>query len=148
MIEPISLADKPVIVEFSTSAAGPPIIEPLADGRMTFRITSAGPATGDIEGDLTARITEVTSNPSPSYHPVSIIFTIENEQGVIEGFYTGSFHLADDGSYSDINATGHILSVSGAYADLYLADVIIQSTVQFTDGRATGENGTITISPR
>lgn len=41
-----------------------------------------------------------------------------------------------------------ILLVSGAYADLYLADVYVSSTVQFADGRSVGESGTMTITAR
>ena len=77
---------------------------------------------------------------------MSIIFTIETELGVIEGFYTGSFHRPDDMDHADIDASGKILSVSGAYADLYLADVFVKSAVQFVDGRSIGESGTITIA--
>ena len=148
MIDPLDLSSEPLILEFSNSATGPPMIEPLSDGRMTFRITGAGPVTGSIQGTFTGRITEVTSNPSPPYHPVTVLFTVETEQGVIEGFYAGSFHLPDGADHSDVNATGQILSVSGAYADLYLADVYVTSQVQFVDGRSVGESGTMTIAPR
>ena len=148
MIEPLALSGAPVVLEFGTSAAGPPTIEPLTDGRMAFRIMGAGEVSGGLQGSISAKISEVTPMPSPSYHSVSVIFTIETEQGVIEGYYAGSFHRSDAGDQATINATGHILSVSGAYADLYLADVYVTSTVQFVDGRSTGESGTMTISAR
>lgn len=148
MIEPANLASEPVVLEFSSGAAGPPTIELLTDGRMTFRITGAGTVTGALAGNLTARVSEVTSNPPPPFHEVTVMFTIETEQGVIEGYYAGSLHRPEGADQADISATGAILSVSGAYADLYLAEVIVNSAVQFVDGRSVGESGTITISAR
>lgn len=37
-VEPLDLSSEPVVLEFSSGAAGPPTVEPLTDGRMTFRI--------------------------------------------------------------------------------------------------------------
>jgi len=148
MIEPLDLASSPLVLEFSTGGAGPPTIEFLTDGRMTFRVTGIGEVSGAFNGNITARISEVTPNPSPSYHPITVMFTVESEQGMFEGYYAGSFHQMDGADYADISASGKILSASGAYADLYLADVIVTSEVQFVDGRSVGESGTITISAR
>ncbi len=137
MIEPLALSGAPVVLEFGTSAAGlRPSSRRLPHG---LRRRKSG---------RSWQISEVTPMPSPSYHSVSVIFTIETEQGVIEGYYAGSFHRSDAGDQATINATGHILSVSGAYADLYFADVYVTSTVQFVDGRSTGESGTMTIAAR
>ena len=148
MIEPLDLSTEPVILEFSTSAAGPPTIEPLADGRMTFRITSVGDVSGAFTGTITGRVSEVTSNPSPPSHAISVMFTIETDQGQIEGYYTGNLYLPEGADQSTISASGQILSVSGAYADLYLADVFVSSHVQFVDGRSVGDSGTMTIATR
>lgn len=147
-IEPLVLAGEPVIVDYSLGAAGPPTIEPLTDGRMAFRIAGAGSVTGDLEGEMTARISEVTAMPSPPFHGVSVQFSIETELGQIEGYYAGSLYLPDGADQAAINAAGRILSVSGAYADLYLADVYVTSTVQFVDGRSVGETGSMTIAAR
>lgn len=151
MITPLDLSNEPVVVEFSTSAAGPPIIEPLTDGRMAFRITAGGDISGTISGSITARITEVTANPSPVFHPITVMFTIETEVGMMEGYYVGSFIRTDgpDGpDHANVNAAGKILSVSGAYADLYLADVFVTTTVQYEDGRSVADSGTMTIAAR
>lgn len=147
-VEPLPLASEPVMLEFSVGAAGPPTIEPLTDGRMTFRIAAAGEVTGALGGSLSAKISEVTPAPSPSYHSVTIIFTIETDDGVLEGYYAGSFHQPDGADQANISAVGKILSVSGAYADLYLADVYVTSTVQFVDGRSVGESGSMLIAAR
>jgi hypothetical protein len=147
-VEPLALASEPVMLEFSVGAAGPPTIEPLTDGRMTFRIQAAGEVTGALDGSISAKVSEVTPAPSPAYHSVTIIFTIETEQGQIEGYYAGSFHQPEGSDQAEITAVGKILSVSGAYADLYLADVYVSSEVQFVDGRSVGESGTMLIAAR
>jgi hypothetical protein len=148
MIEPLVLSGGPVVLEFSTGAAGPPSIEPLTDGRMTFRIVAAGEVSGAFAGQISARVSEMTPNPPPAFHPVTVMFSIETEQGQIEGYYAGAYHRADGSDEASITATGLILSVSGAYADLYLADVYVSSSVQFVDGRSVGESGTMTIAAR
>jgi len=147
-IEPLDLSAGPVALEFSLSAAGPPTIELLTDGRMTFRIMAVGQVSGSLEGNLMAKVSEVTAMPSPPLHPVTVMFTIETELGTLEGYYAGSLHLADGSEQAVVNASGLILSVSGAYADLYLADVYVSSTVQFVDGRSVGESGILTIAAR
>lgn len=145
-VEALNLAGQPVVLEFSTGAAAPPIVEPLTDGRMTFRIQVAGEVRGTFEGSLSTLVSEVTAMPSPPLHPVTVMFTIETEDGSLEGFYAGSLYLAEGSDQAAIHAYGQILSVSGAYADLYLADVFVMSAVQFVDGRSVGESGTMTIT--
>lgn len=145
-VEPLDLSSEPVVLEFTSGAAGPPTVEPLTDGRMTFRIQAAGEVSGALEGSLSALVSEVTVMPSPPLHPVTVMFTIETNDGTIEGFYAGSLYLAEGSDQAAIHAYGRILSVSGAYADLYLADVLVTSAVQFVDGRSVGESGTMTIS--
>lgn len=150
MIEPIDFSSAPVVLEYTTAGSGPPAItiEPLTDGRMAFRVDGSGTVSGAFEGTITFRVSEVTPNPSPPFHPIAVMFTIETEDGVIEGYYVGSFHLPEGADQSNVNASGQILSVSGAYADLYLADVFVTGTVQFVDGRSVGDSGTITIAAR
>lgn len=147
-VEPLNLSSEPVILEYSLGAAGPPAIEPLTDGRMTFRIQGAGQVSGALAGNISALISEVTAMPSPPLHPVTVMFTIETEQGLLEGFYAGSLYLAEGSDQAAIHGYGRILSVSGTYADLYLAEVFVSSTVQFVDGRSVGESGTMTITAR
>ncbi len=147
-VEPLDLSSEPVVLEFSSGAAGPPTVEPLTDGRMTFRIQAAGEVSGALEGSLSVLVSEVTAMPSPPLHPVTVMFTIETEEGTLEGFYAGSLYLAEGSDQAAIHASGLILSVSGAYADLYLADVFVTSAVQFVDGRSVGESGTMTITVR
>jgi hypothetical protein len=145
-VEPLHLSSEPVVLEFSSGAAGPPTVEPLADGRMTFRIQGAGEVSGAFAGSISVLVSEVTAMPSPPLHPVTIMFTIETQDGTLEGFYVGHLYLAEGSDQAVIRGSGSILSVSGAYADLYLADVAVSSTVQFVDGRSVGESGTMTIT--
>jgi hypothetical protein len=147
-IAPLVLSASPVVLEYTLGAAGPPTIEPLTDSRMTFRIQAAGEVSGDVEGSLSAAVSEVTAMPSPALHPVTVSFTIETEHGMLSGFYAGSLYLPDGADAASIDAAGLILSVSGAYADLYLAEVYVDSSVQFVDGRSVGESGAMTIVAR
>lgn len=147
-VEPLDLSSQPVVLEYSLGAAGPPTIEPLTDGRMTFRIQAVGEVSGAFEGDISALVSEVTAMPSPPLHPVTVMFTLETEDGTLAGFYAGSLYLAEGSDQAAIHGYGRILSVSGAYADLYLADVFVTSAVQFVDGRSVGESGTMTITAR
>lgn len=146
-LEPLALSGAPVMLDFNTGAAGPPTVEPLTDGRVTFRIAVAGEVSGDIVGGISGRVSEAYP-ATQAFHFSTVMFVIETEQGVIEGYYAGSFHLQEGASSADIIASGKILSVSGAYADLYLADVFVTSQVQFVDGRSVGESGTMTIAAR
>ncbi len=147
-VAPLNLSSEPVVLEYSLGAAGPPTIEPLTDERMTFRIQGAGEVSGALEGSISALISEVTAMPSPPLHPVTAMFTLETEDGTLEGFYAGSLYLAEGSDQASIHGNGLILSVSGVYADLYLADVHVTSAVQFIDGRSVGESGTMTITVR
>ena len=146
--EPLALSAEPVVLEFSIGAAGPPTVEPLTDGRMTFRIQAAGEVSGTFVGNISALVSEVTAMPSPPLHPVTVMFTIETEDGTLEGYYAGSLYLAEGSDQAAIQASGLILSVSGEYADLYLADVFVSSAVQFVDGRSVGESGRMTVIAR
>lgn len=148
MTQPLDLSSEHIVLDFSAQAAGPPTIEPLADGRILFKINGEGPVSGSLEGTMRSAITEVNPHQSPVQQSVSISFTIETEQGVLEGYYAGAIHHPIDGELAYINAHGFILSVTGAYADLFMADVYVTSEVLFVDGRSTGETGTITIAPR
>ncbi|NDJ78705.1 MAG: hypothetical protein GYB65_20845 [Chloroflexi bacterium] len=147
MTTPLELDDAPLELEFSIGAAGPPTIEPLSDGRVVFKINAEGPVTGALEGTMRSAITEVNPDP-PVYQGIGITFTIETENGMLEGFYSGTIYHPTDAPIATVSGHGQILSVSGAYADLFLADVLVSSEVQFEDGRSTGESGTLTITPR
>ncbi len=148
MVDALDLKNAPVVLEFSTGPAGPPTIEIVTDGRMTFRIDTVGPVSGAFEGTITGTVSEMTANPSPAYHQVTIMFTVETELGSFDGYYAGSFHRPEGADHAQIAAVGKILSVSGAYADLYMADVYVDSAVSYVDGRSTGEAGTMLIAPR
>ncbi|MBK9125452.1 MAG: hypothetical protein IPM16_20335 [Chloroflexi bacterium] len=148
MVDPLNLTSEPVVLEFSSGPAGPPTIEIVTDGRMTFRIDTAGPVSGSFDGTMTGTVSEMTANPSPAYHQVTVMFKIETELGSFHGYYAGSFHRPEGADQAEIAAVGKILSVSGAYADLYMADVYVNSAVSYADGRSTGEAGTMLIAPR
>ena len=147
--EALDLANAPLVVEFNTAAAGPPIFELLTDDRAVFKINAQGTVSGDLDGTMSATITQLNNLVEPGFDPISIPFTIETDQGTIEGYYAGTFyHSSEDAEFAEVSGHGYILSVSGAYADLFLADVFVTSQVQMVDDMGVGESGTMTITSR
>ncbi len=148
MTEHPDFADQLLVLLFNTAPTGPPDLEPLPQDRQIFKIKARGPVKGSLVGEMTQSITEVHTFPPSVLQGVAISFMITTEQGKIEGYYTGSIHFIDAESKWLINAYGQILSVTGAYAELLLAEVFVKSEVPREEGRAQGENGRMTISPR
>jgi hypothetical protein len=148
MTQPIDFSDQLVVLEFSTTPVGQPELEPLSQNRQVFKIRASGTVGGVLEGKMTESVTEVHSIPPPVHQGIAISFKIDSNQGVIEGYYCGSIHILEDEPKALINAYGQITSVTGSYADLFLADVFVSSEVPRVDGRSTGETGRMTISPR
>jgi hypothetical protein len=147
--ESLDLANQLLVLEFRTTPTGPPNLEPLSQNRQVFKISARGPVTaGALVGEMSASVTEVHTVPPPAHQGIAITFTLGTEQGTIGGYYSGSIHMVEDGHKWLINGYGQILTVTGAYADLFLAEVFVSSEVPRVDGRALGENGRMTISPR
>jgi len=148
MTETLNLAGRVHAIEYTTKADGPPRIEPISGSRNVLRAHAKGPVRGAFVGTLSESVTEVHSVPPPLLQGIAITFTVETSEGSFTGYYTGSIQLADAGEKYLIIASGKIISVTGAFAELFLADVIVNSEVPRVEGRPVGENGTLTISPR
>jgi hypothetical protein len=73
-----------------------------------------------------------------------VTFTIETADGRIEGYYVGSLYLPEGASDLVSNGSGQILSVTGVYADLFLAEVFLNGQIH----GGTGSTETMIISPR
>jgi hypothetical protein len=150
--EALALSNRPVVIEIF-AAPGAPTIEPLADGRVVFKISDEGPVSGDLEGTIRQSITQ-TQGVTIHMEAMSAMFTIETDQGTLEGYYVGTIHpegarLMGEGAETVIGmGHGQILSVSGAYADLFLADVYLTGELRFSHGRATSSSSTMTITAR
>ena len=137
----------------------PPTTEETADGGIVFKVNPVGTATGDLEGAFSQRITQVESagflanfeSGLAWLEPITTFFTIETEEGVIEGYYSGAFYFPENAFPSDavFQQHGQVLSVTAAYSDLYLADVYYDGIVDFNDeGIPLGDSGTLIIAPR
>ena len=143
-------------LHISSAPTEPPTVDVLTDGSNLFRINPVGSVTGDLEGSFAQRITQVDScsNCDPAVNqliPITAFFTIETGEGSIEGYYSGAFYSTEE-SFPDqlVKAHGQILSVTAAYADLYLADVYYDGVVDFEeiDGSLVplGDRGPMVIS--
>jgi len=142
--EPLALSEQLLVLEFSTQNASEPTFDMLNDGRAVFAITASGPVAGDLEGTLTLNVNQVVNIPETPLDTLAVTFTIETADGRIEGYYTGSLFGTAGGSALTSNGSGQILSVTGVYADLFLADVFL--TGQITPD--AGSTETMIISPR
>jgi len=148
MTEPLALGDQIHVLEIELAPTGPPSIEMTTDDRIVFSAEAAGTTSGAIAGTMTSRISEVNRLPPPANQTFSETFVIETELGRLEGFYAGSIFVEEGTDAAPINAHGYILNVSGAYADLFMAEVFVSGQVNFVDGRSTGAVSTMTIFPR
>lgn len=146
--EELDFTDQLLVLDFSTKPSAPPDLEPLPHNRQVFKINATGQVRGALTGEISQSITEVHFVPPPLHQGVAISFIINTEQGRFEGYYTGSIHYVESESKWLINGYGQILKVTGVYADLFLAEVFVSSEVPRVDGRAQGEKGRMTISPR
>ena len=146
-----------LILQTKANPTEPPIIEESDDDQTIFKVHPTGTVTGDLEGTFSQRITQVVPSDTELainvLEPIATFFTIETKEGVIEGYYSGAFYF-QEGTYPDANMQqrGQILSVTAAYADLYLAEVFFDSIVDFeeVDGSMIplGDSGTLIIAPR
>lgn len=136
----------PLTIQFSTAPQAEPVIEQFRN-QIIFKIESSGDATGDLEGKLVQRITQVASLPEPPLEPITTFFSIETDKGTIEGYYSGYFYVPGTDQDAQVQQHGQVLSVTGQYAHLYLADVYFNSVVNIENGAGVGDTGSMTIVP-
>lgn len=146
-----------LVLQFSAAPSEPPTIEE-AGSTGVFKVNPSGTVTGDLEGTLSQRITQVDPmivlpTNVTALVDVTTFFTIQTDEGTIEGYYYGAFYFPEaTAPDATVKQQGKVLSVTAAYADLYLADVYYDGVVDFeeVDGTevAVGDSGTIIIAPR
>ena len=136
----------PLTIQFSTVPQAEPVVEQFRN-QIIFKIETSGDVTGDFEGKLTQRITQVAPLPEPALEPITTFFSIETDKGTIEGYYSGYFYLPGADQDAQVQQHGQVLSVTGQYADLYLANVYMNSVVNIENGAGVGDSGSMTIVP-
>ena len=148
--DPLQLGDELLVVDDSLGPADqPPSFEMLSDNRAVFKVNAAGSVSGDLEGTMTSNPNQVVELPDPATDSGAATFTIETADGTIEGYYIVTLHGVVGDSVGTVYGHGHILAVTGVYADLFLAEVYVTGEVPLDpEGVGTGENGTITLAPR
>lgn len=141
----LAQGSKPLKLDFVAAGGGPPNVELLPDGTLIFKITALESVSGDLTGTLTENITQVYPlADEDGLLPVTTFFTLQTSAGTIKGYYSGTFMHIHDGTHM-ITQHGEILSVTGAYADLYQANVLYQA-VLLADHMTV--SGTISIQAR
>jgi len=120
-----------------------PVPVELPDGRLLLKVELVMLVSGDLTGTLTENVTQVWK-PNPSgLRALTVLFKLETEEGVMEGYYSG--HFREKGEQALIHAHGEVLSVDEAYVDYHQAKVDGQALLNLT---TFDIDGTITIHPR
>lgn len=141
----LAQGNQPLKLDFVAGGGGPPNVTVLGDGTVIFKVTALESVSGDLTGTLTEKITQVYPlSDEDGLLPVTTSWTLQTAAGTIEGYYSGTFMHMHDGTHM-ITQHGEILSVTGAYADLYQAKVLYQA-VLLADHMTV--SGTISIQPR
>ena len=138
-------ANRPINLQFEAAGGGPPNIVVLGDGTLIFKITVFESVTGDLAGTLTEKVTQVyPSSEENGLLPITTTWKLETADGTIEGYYSGEFKHMHDGTHF-ITQHGEVLSVTGAYVNLYQAKVSYQAVLLADHMTASGA---MTINPR
>lgn len=138
--------DRPVNLQFvAAGVAGPPNVEVLGDGTLIFKVTVFESISGDLTGTLTEKVTQVYPlSEENGLLPITTSWELVTADGTIEGYYSGQFQHMHDGDHN-ITQHGEVLSVTGAFVNLYQARVSYQAVLQADHMTASG---TMTIYPR
>lgn len=122
---------RPVWLAFTDAGSdGPPQIQSLAGGNVLFRITSIQKLTGDLQGKLTERVTQLyPAADEGGSLPISTLWKIETANGTLEGYYSGIFTHAQDGRHG-ILQYGEVISATGTYSYLYRAEVVYSAVLE------------------
>jgi hypothetical protein len=122
-------SNEPLRLEFVGIGGGPPSVVALGDGTLIFKITALQGVTGHFAGTLTETITQVyPASDEEGLLPITTFWKLETTEGTIEGYYSGKFDHLKDGNHMIVEH-GEILSVTGAYAQLYQATVSYQAVL-------------------
>jgi hypothetical protein len=135
----------PLIVHLKDAGGEPPAAEVLPDGTILLKVDTVDTAKGDLKGTFSEHITQVYSQADEfGFMAITSYWTLNTPNGTIEGYCSGQFnHLP--GFKHDIQMHGEVLSVTGAYVDLYRAEVFYKAALKADHMSMTG---TLTIAPR
>lgn len=145
MVGTVYAQTRPLNLTFVSAGGGPPDIEVLPDGTLIFKVTVLETISGDLTGTLTERITQVYPlSEENGLLPITTTWTLETADGTISGYYSGLFQHMRDGTHF-ITEQGEVLSVTGAYVNLYQARVSYRATLLADHMTASGS---MTVHPR
>ena len=144
-------------LHYTLTAPDAPQYEQVEDGRFLIKTHANGPISGDIEGHITLRLTQIIM-PKPAEMDyatalpmqVSAFFTINSGDEQIEGFYNGSMTPMLDpvgNGNSHFQGTGQVVSVTAGFIDLFLNYVFVTDVIRMVEGVGTGANGSMQLKP-
>lgn len=140
--------NRPVVLKHADATIVGFSSEVLPDGTAILKFDATVPVTGDLTGTLTERITLVVPPVNQAaLVPITTFWKLEltaPESGTIEGYYSGLNRTLKDLSQS-ITQQGEVLSVTGAYLNLYRATILHNATLG--PPPTFSQTGTLTLLP-
>ncbi len=145
------------MMHYELVAAEAPRYQHIEDGRGLFDVHGTGTVTGDIEGDISLRITQVVMPKPPEMDythavPMQIgaFFSIRSGEEVMEGNFTGTLSPMLDaagGGDARMVGTGQVISVTPGFIDYFLNYVFVTDIIKMVEGTGTGSRGTMQLKP-
>jgi transcriptional regulator with XRE-family HTH domain len=146
-----------VTLQFETIGREAPRYTQVEDGRYIVQVQATGVVSGDIEGTIERRITQVIQPKPPGFDFSQAVpmqtagtFTIRSGSDNFEGITTGSIAPMLDASGNGsarVQSTGRVICITPGFIDLFLNYVFVESTVKMVEGTGTGSRGTMRIKP-
>jgi transcriptional regulator with XRE-family HTH domain len=145
------------VLHYDVVATEAPRSQQVKDGRGLFHVQAGGIVTGDIEGDITLRITQVIM-PKPANldysqalpMQIGAFFTIQSGEDLLEGNFTGTLSPMLDAAGSgdaQMVGAGQVITVTPGFIDFFLNYVFVADIVKMVEGMGTGSRGTLQLKP-
>lgn len=165
-------ADQPVWRRAALPPAGPPAAPPAAarltlhydlypaghfcyhaapDGSQFATIETAGPVSGDLEGSIHLRITQLIKLKPTGFDysmalamPLGALFRVRTGEATLEGSYTGVIAPALDSvgnGEAHVQGAGRIVAATADLADFFLDYVFVEDIVRMVEGQGAGATG-------
>ncbi len=144
-------------LQYELVAPAPPRQTKLRDGRLHLQLAAHGPVSGDVEGAMALRLTQIiVPKPPDAGYPQALPmqlaahFVIRSGDEAIEGTYAGTISPMLDaagGGHARVQGTGMIVAVTPGFADLFLHYVFVDDEVKMVEGTGTGARGVMRLRP-
>jgi hypothetical protein len=155
---PAPLDPQVLVLTLTSTVIGEPQVQ-AAGGTDIVKYSVEGFVTGDVEGAYEAHFTRVGEGAARAFNPpnfalpASLHLTLTTEDGNIEIALDGAVFYPETG-FPDATTrmSGKVISVGGAFADLFLASAFYEARTDIEEVEAAqrplSESATLTLAPR